>query len=111
MSKAIARKTHNVYIIGLDKAVLNERKFVEENPGHDPKKACLYVGMTGLSPDERLENHKKGYKASKYVKKYGRWLRRRMYEKYNPMTSQEAERLEKELAKKLREKGHAVWQG
>ena len=77
--KAVARR-HNVYIIGLDKAVLNERKFVKDNSNHDPKKACFYVGMTGLTPDERFQNHKKGYKANRYVKKYGRWLRRRMYE-------------------------------
>ncbi len=108
--KAVGRR-HNVYVVGLDKAILNERKFVKENPDHDPKKACLYVGMTGLSPDKRFENHKKGYKASKYVKKYGRWLRRRLYEKYNPMTHQEAKRMEKELARKLRVKGHAIWQG
>lgn len=104
-------KRHNVYVVELDKAVLNERKFIEENPDHDPNKACLYVGMTGLSPDERFENHKKGRKAGKkYVQKYGRWLKRRMYEKYNPMTHHEAVRMEKELAKQLRAKGHAVWQ-
>ncbi len=104
-------KTRNVYVVELDKAVLNERKFVKENPNHDPKKACLYVGMTVLSPDKRFENHKKRYKHSNIVRKYGRWLRRRMYEKYNPMTYEEAQRMEKELAKKLRAKGHAVWQG
>ncbi len=75
---AIAKR-HNVYVIGLDKAVLKERKFVEANPDHDPKKACLYVGMTGLRPDERFQNHKNGHKANKYVKRYGRWLRRQVY--------------------------------
>ncbi len=104
-------KRHNVYVVGLDKAVLNERRFVKDNPDHDPKKACLYVGMTGRTPDERFQQHRAGYKANKYVRKYGRWLRRRMYEKYNPMIYQEAQRMEKELAKKLRAKGHAVWQG
>ena len=105
-------KRHTVYVVQLNKAVLNERKFVEANLDHDPDKACFYVGMTGLSPDERFQNHKKGRKAGKkYVQKYGRWLRRRMYEKYNPMTYEEAQRIEKELAKKLRAKGHAIWQG
>ena len=104
-------KRHNVYVVDLDKAVLNERKFVEANPDHDPAKACLYVGMTGLSPDKRFQNHKKGHKENKYVQKYGRWLRWRMYEKYNPMTYEEAQRMERELAMKLRAKGHAVWQG
>jgi len=65
--------------------------------------------MTGLSPDERFQNHKDGHKENKYVQRYGRWLRRRVYEKYNPMTYEEAERMEKELAKKLRAKSYAVW--
>ncbi len=29
-------KRHNVYVIELDKAVLNERKFVGANADHDP---------------------------------------------------------------------------
>lgn len=62
--KALARR-YNVYVVELDKAVLNECKFVKVNPNHDPAKACLYVGMTGLSPDERFQHHKKGYKANR----------------------------------------------
>ena len=103
-------KRHNVYVIELDKAVLNERKFVEANPDHDPKIACLYVGMTGLSPDERFKNHKAGYKANRYVKKYGLRLCCSMYEEYNPMTYDDALEMEEKLAKLLRAKGHAVWQ-
>ncbi|UCF78434.1 MAG: hypothetical protein JSW03_10110 [Candidatus Eiseniibacteriota bacterium] len=103
-------RVHNVYVVELDKDVLKERKFLEANSGHDPEKACLYVGMTGLSPDERFKNHKEGRKANKYVKKYGLWLRRRIYTKYNPMTYEEAQRMEAWLARRLRAKGHAVWQ-
>ncbi|KPJ59235.1 MAG: hypothetical protein AMJ46_12095 [Latescibacteria bacterium DG_63] len=103
-------RTHNIYVIELDKKVLKERKFLEANPGYKPEKACLYVGMTGLSPDERFRSHKEGHKANKYVKKYGLWLRRRMYRKYNPMTYDEAQRMEAWLARRLRAEGHAVWQ-
>lgn len=78
--------THNVYVIELDKEVLREKKFLEENPDHDPQKACLYVGVTGHDPDERFANHKRGYKVSHMVKKYSKWLRRRMYRKFNPMS-------------------------
>jgi hypothetical protein len=102
--------THNIYVVELDKKVLEERKFLEANLGHDPQKACLYVGMTGLSPDERFKNHKQGHKANVYVRKYGLWLRRRMFRKYNPMTYEEAQRMEAWLAMRLRKKGHAVWQ-
>ncbi len=68
---------------------LKTRKFLKEKPEHDPSKACFYVGLTGLSPDERFQNHKDGYKANRYVKKYGKYLRRRLYEKFNPMTYDE----------------------
>jgi len=101
---------HNVYVVELDKKVLEDRRFREANPDHDPKKACLYVGRTGLTPDERFERHRNGIQSNRYVEKHGKWLRRKLFEKYNPMTFEEAEKLEKELADKLRAKGHAVWQ-
>ena len=37
-------------------------------------------------------------------------LRREEYEKFNPMTREEAEKKEVELAESLRAKGHGVWQ-
>ena len=103
-------KCFSVYVVELDKAVLNKKRFVAANPNHDPDLACFYVGMTGLTPDERFANHKKDHKANRYVRDYGLWLRRRMYEKYNPMTYEDATVAEKEIAEKLRAKGHAVWQ-
>ena len=99
-----------VYVIELDKAVLKSRRFCESNPDHDPAKACLYVGMTAKSPDERFAQHKAGYKACRLVKKHGRWLRRRLYERLNTMTYKQACRREVTLANDLRRKGHAVWQ-
>ncbi|MCK4236854.1 MAG: hypothetical protein KAX38_07020 [Candidatus Krumholzibacteria bacterium] len=103
-------KHHNVYVIELDKAVLREPKFAEANAGCDPEKACFYVGLTGLIPGERFEKHRTGYKSNKYVRKYGRRLCPRLYEEYNPMFYEDAQEMEVELARMLREKGHAVWQ-
>ena len=103
-------KTFNVYVVELDKEVLSIPKFVKANPDHDPNKACFYVGMTGLTPQERYENHKAGHKANRYVRKYGLWLRKKMYQKHNPMTRNDAVEKEKDLAEELRAKGHAVWQ-
>ena len=103
-------KRFNVYVVELDKAVLDIRRFIKANPGHDPGKACFYVGMTGLDPDDRFDNHKRGHKANRYAKKYGLQLRPELYEKYNPMTFQEAQKRESNLAEELRSKGHAVWQ-
>lgn len=107
---ATSRKTHNVYVVALDKAVLSEQRFLAANPEYKPGKPCLYVGMTGLDPDVRFANHKRGYKASKYVEKYGKYLRRKLYEKYNPMTHDQAVEWEQEFARRLRKKGNAVWQ-
>ena len=103
------RRFH-VYVIELDRAVLKDKRFVAANPNHDPEKACLYVGMTGKSPDERFAQHKTGYKASRYPRKHGKWLRRRLYERFNPMTYKDACAKEVELAEDLRRRGFAVWQ-
>ncbi len=102
---------HNVYVVELDPVVLErEPRFLQENPEHNPMMPCLYVGMTGRDPQERYANHKKGYKANRFVKRYGRRLRPHLYERYNPMTYEDAERREVELAEELRTMGYAVWQ-
>ena len=43
-------KRFSVYVIGLNKLVLKERKFLAANPQYNPARPCVYVGMTGLSP-------------------------------------------------------------
>lgn len=101
---------HNVYVIELDPKVLKDRKFRAANPHHDPKKPCLYVGSTGMSPEMRFINHKRGYKANRYAKKYGLRLRPDLYAVYNPMPWEGAVELEAELAEGFREEGYAVWQ-
>ena len=104
------KKHHNVYVVELDRAVLRERRFARANPGYDPSKPCLYVGATGLSPEKRFENHRAGYKANRYVQRYGLCLRRELYEEYNPLSYEDAQEMELELASMLREKGYPVWQ-
>ena len=66
--------------------------------------------MTGPTPDERFENHKKNHKANCFVRDYGLWLRKKIFQRFNPMTYEDACKEEEALAIKLREKGHAVWQ-
>ncbi len=101
---------YHVYVIKLDGGVLNHRKFKEANPQHHPLKACVYVGMTGLSPKERFAQHKKGYKSGKYAHQYGVKLLPKLYERYNPMAYKEAVERERLLADHLRRQGFAVWQ-
>jgi hypothetical protein len=100
-----------VYVVRLDKRVLARRKFREANPDYVPGKPCVYVGMTGLSPEERFANHRRGYKANRYVRDYGLELMPRRFERFNPMTHERAVAMEKELAGRLRRRGYAVWQG
>ncbi len=101
---------HNVYVVELDMAVLKDRKFRAANKGCDPDKPCLYVGSTGMSPEMRFINHKRGYKGNRYVQRFGLRLRPDLYAVYNPMPWEAAVELEAELAVALREAGHAVWQ-
>jgi predicted GIY-YIG superfamily endonuclease len=102
---------HSVYVVLLSRAVLYERKFVKCNPNYDPDKPCVYVGMTGLSPDARFRKHKAGIQANRFATQYGVRLLRGLYECYNPMPYEAALDMEIELAIYLREKGYGVWQG
>lgn len=101
---------HNVYVIELDPKVLRDKKFMAANPDYNPEMACLYVGCTGMSPEMRFLNHKRGYKSNRYAKRYGVKLRPDLFACYNPMPYEAAAELEVELAIGLREDGYAVWQ-
>ena len=99
-----------VYVIELDKKVMQSKKFLKCNPNIDTHKPCFYVGQTCRQPETRFTQHKNGYKANSFVKYYGLWLKRNIYEKLNPIhTRAEAEKTEEELADVLRQKGHGVW--
>jgi predicted GIY-YIG superfamily endonuclease len=102
---------HHVYVIELSKGVLYERKFQKANVHYNPDKPCVYVGMTGLTPEKRFEKHKAGIQANKYVKLYGLRLLVDLYQPYNPMPYEGAREMEVELAVALREQGYGVWQG
>lgn len=102
---------HNVYVVELDPAVLNLARFRRSNPERDMLKPCVYVGMTGLSPEERFAKHKAGVRANRYVQRYGLRLLPQLYAYANPMPYGAAREMEVELAIALREQGYAVWQG
>lgn len=101
---------YNVYVIELDKKVLQKSAFCEANPDYDTEKPCVYVGQTAKSPQERFEQHKSGVRSNRYVKAFGVRLRPRLYEKHNPLPTREAaEKEEKQLAKRLKKRGYGVW--
>ncbi len=108
---AMSRRNHyNVYVIELSKDVLYEGKFKRCNPGYQPGKPCVYVGMTGLDPDLRFDKHKAGIQSNRYVQEYGLRLLPDLYEGFNPMSYDEAKTREVEIGIDLREAGFGVWQ-
>lgn len=99
------RGFRNLYVIRLDDAVLRKRKFRERNPNYQSGKPCVYVGQTSLDPDDRFQQHKDGTKSSRIVKKHGKYLMRKRYERLNPVPAAEAEDQEEALAAALQRKG------
>lgn len=99
---------YSVYVVLLDARVRRSRTVKDLNPRRDLKKPCLYVGMTGIDPAERFKNHKRGYKASRYVRKYGIRLMPELYAELNPLSYDEAVIAEQGLAGRLREEGYTV---
>ena len=102
---------HNVYVVLLDPAVGKNRKVRAANPERDPKKPCAYVGMTGLTPEERFANHKAGIKDASLVKCHGIQLLPELYMHLNPMPFEAAARMEMDLAEDLRRAGYTVTGG
>ena len=89
---------HSVYVVFL------------RNPKGDGK-AGYYVGMTGLSPEQRFHNHKSGLKAARIVRRCGERLVPRLYQHLNPMPYAKALQMEAYLADSLRKRGYTVYGG
>lgn len=81
-----------------------------KNPKGDGK-AAYYVGMTGLSPEQRFLNHKHGIKAARVVRRFGERLVPKLYAHLNPMPYAKAKALEPILADSLRKRGYVVYGG
>ena len=105
------RHHHNVYVIELDPRILNSVRFRRANPERDILKPCVYVGCTGLTPEERFAKHKAGIRANKFVQRFGGRLLPKLYAYANPMPYDAARDMEVEIAIALREQGYGVWQG
>jgi hypothetical protein len=110
-SKLASLDHHNVYVVLLDPAAGKLRKVRAENPKRDPKKPCVYVGLTGLTPEERFANHKAGIKDASWVKRYGLRLLPELYAHLNPMPFDAAAQMERDLAEDLRRAGYTVTGG
>ena len=89
---------HSVYVIYL------------RNPRGDGRPG-YYVGMTGLPPAIRFQNHKRGIKSARVVKKHGERLVPKLYAHLNPMSFAKAQEMERLLAESLRKRGYVVFGG
>ena len=99
-----------VYVINLDKKILKIKKFKAKNPDYIEGKPCVYVGQSVHEPRVRFNQHLEGYKANRYAKKFGNFLRKKNTGVKNPYFSRKAvEKAEVETAKRLRKKGYGVW--
>jgi hypothetical protein len=92
------RHHHHVYVVFL------------RNPKGDGK-AGYYVGMTGLEPATRFQNHKNGIKAARIVRRCGERLVPKLYAHLNPMPYSRAKQMEVFLAESLRKRGYVVYGG
>jgi len=106
-----SKEHHNVYVVLLAPEAVNVRRIRAENPNRDPQKPCVYVGMTGLEPGKRFENHKQGIKAATIVRRYGIRMLPELYVHLNPMPYEAAAQMEKDLADDLRRAGYTVTGG
>ena len=108
-----AKKTHRLYVVDLDPKVWQERATMRKaNRKYQPLtgKGFVYVGISAHTPEERFEIHKAGgLHSAPVVRRFGRYLRPRLYQAYQRMTQSDAEEMERYLADRLRKKGYAVW--
>ena len=102
---------HHVYVVQLKEDVAKLSRVKSENPNRNPELPCVYVGMTGLDPEERFQNHLKGIKSSYYVKNFAIKLLPDLYTYLNPMPFDAAVEMEKDLAEDLRSQGYTVTGG
>lgn len=106
-----AEHHHHVYVVLLAPAAGRLAAVRATNPNRRRGKPGVYIGMTGLTPEERFANHKRGIKAATVVQRYGVRLLPEMYAHLNPMPYEAAAQMEKDLAEDLRREGYTVTGG
>ena len=104
--KGISAKTHKKPGVQSRVYIALLRGVNKKQPGY-----ALYVGKTARKPEVRFQQHKDGYKSSRYVKKYGVCLLPELFEHLNPMSSAEAVELEVSIAEALKKAGIPTYGG
>jgi hypothetical protein len=89
--------SRRVYVIELDRAAGRRR---------DSRIPWVYVGSSARSPEQRLDQHRRGYKSARLVKKFALRLRPELYEDLEPVkSSKQAVAAEKKRARELADCG------
>lgn len=101
---------YRIYVIRLSPEVRKAKRFRVANPSAREDAECLYVGMTICSAEERFNQHKRGYKACAFVRKYGKELASELFPGSELLPLEDAKKLEVDHADYLRGQGYAVWQ-
>jgi len=99
---------HSVYVVLLGSVVRKIRKVRAAKPDRDRKQPGVYVGVTGLTLEERFANHKAGMKDAWVVHCYCVHLLTKVYAHLKPMPYEAAVKMEVDLAEDLRRTGYTV---
>ncbi|MFT4177413.1 MAG: hypothetical protein QM627_12260 [Luteolibacter sp.] len=98
-----------IYAVELSPEAYKHPGFLSANPFYQTGQPCIYVGMTSLTPEQRLDVHRSGI-GSPIVIRHGVRLRPDLIPRFSPKPRYQAMKLEREIARKLRANGFGVWQ-
>lgn len=102
---------YRLYAVRLKATVLEDSRFREANPDYEEGRPVIYVGMTGRSRELRFHQHLAGYKASRYVHRFGKRLFHWVHDDTGTFDRwEQAEEAEEALAEDFRARGWGVWQ-
>lgn len=99
-----------LYVIRLDDAVLDKKKFMDRNPHYRRGKPCYYVGASVYPPAERFRKHKAGERSSRWVRIYGLYVVKGKCRRIDVEDTSQRDAAERAYARELRDKGYGVWQ-
>ena len=100
--------TYVVYAIQLDKDACANPK--SPCKGTSCGSTPVYVGQTAITANERFEQHKAGYRASRWVRRHGLYLRRQLARGFGELaTKDQALAAEAALGERLRRRGYCVY--
>lgn len=106
-------ENRRLYVIELDPEILGDRqpnmKYTSAKPATGYSREPVYVGQTGKSREERLDDHLEGHNSR--IHPHAVRLRNDLTQPLDPVDALEAYRRERSLARRLGNDGHPVYGG